>query len=87
MKPCADFTFDSAADCFVVMMDDGTEICRTRGLHTAASRMVAQQIVHMLNNQTMVLTKDGLHMGYWEQLHCKNMVDFCFPVTYHQTPI
>ena len=44
----ADYTYDSETDQFVVTLDDGTEVCRTRAPHTQESKEVAQTIVDLL---------------------------------------
>lgn len=87
MKPCADFTFDSDADCYVVLMNDGTEVCRTRAPHTNKSFLTALGLSELINRGRAVLLKDGLHVEDEFSALLESMVDFSFPVTYHHTSI
>lgn len=56
----ADFTYDSVTDQFVVTMDDGTEVCRTRAPHRAMHRKAARLICDAINWNHLAQVEPGL---------------------------
>lgn len=46
----ADYTYDRDTDQFVVTLDDGTEVCRTRAPHTQLSKETAVEMTALFNS-------------------------------------
>jgi hypothetical protein len=55
----ADYTYDRDTDQFVVTLDDGTEVCRTRAPHRSVHKLLAGWLVEKINRGSMVRSGSG----------------------------
>ncbi len=57
--PSADFTYDRAADCFVVTDDRGNELCRTRSPHHREDKTLAVDIAYYVRKGILIFPPTG----------------------------